>query len=170
MPGLALWVLLLLVGMVMPAYAAENAQDDEAELSVEELLSRDPQASDYVDSPRCLNSHKIRSVDVLDAKHVVFRTGRNEYYLVQFQHRCPGLRKGNPVLYETRSNRLCVMDTLRGSYGFLREIEPGPPCFIPSFQSISNESLLALKDALKAARSDAKKAARDQKKAKSADG
>ncbi len=137
----------------------DSDQDSEA-LTVEEILKRDPQLEDYVDSPRCISSHRIRSVEVLDNKHVAFRTGTDEYYLVQFQHRCPGLSKSNPVLYETRTNRLCVLDTIRGSYGVFGDIEPGPPCSIPSFQGITRESLLALKDALKAERKKARNAKR----------
>ena len=67
-------------------------------LSVEEILQRDPERSDYGEAPRCLSTNKIRSVDVIDGKHISFRVSRSEYYLVQFDHACPGLRRGRPII------------------------------------------------------------------------
>ncbi|MEM9620199.1 MAG: DUF6491 family protein [Pseudomonadota bacterium] len=159
--------LLLLCLVAVPVQAAEEsvaseaeaaAADDDSALTVEEILQRDPQTSDYVDTPRCISTTRIRSVQVLDEKHVVFRLSRNEYYLVQFKHRCPSMRRGNTVIYETRSNRLCTLDNLRAATNF-GNLEPGPPCAIPGFQSVSKEGLAALKEALKAER---KKPSRDK--------
>jgi len=148
---------LMLVGSSISASAAETeaaetSADAAPALTVEEILNRDPQKSDYVETPRCISTNRIRGVQILDEKHVAFRMSRNEYMLVQFQHRCPGMRRGNTVIYETRTNRLCALDSLRtvSSFG---DIDPGPPCPIPGFQSISKESLAALKEALKAERS-----------------
>jgi hypothetical protein len=120
-------------------------------LSVEEILQRDPERSDYGEAPRCLSTSKIRSVDVIDGKHISFRMSRSEYYLVQFEHACPGLRRGRPIIYEPGSNsRLCVLDGIRGTYDFGGGgLRPGMRCSINGFESVTKEQLVLLKDALK---------------------
>lgn len=133
---------------------AENSKDkkrSDTSPSVEELLSGSTQ--EYVDAPRCIRTHSIRSSEVIDDKHVVFRTGRDTYYLVQLEHRCPGLERDNPIFYETNTNRLCALDGIRGSYssGF-GSFQPGMRCGIPGFQSVTKEQIVMLKDALKAER------------------
>ena len=127
--------------------------------AVEEILNRDPEVSDYVDKERCINRHRIRQMQVLDEKHVFIQVSRDNYYLVQFQHRCPGLRRGQPIMYETRSATLCVHDSLRTMerWGFGR-MRPGVRCRIPGFESITKEQLVHLKDALKAEKRKRKKA------------
>ncbi len=136
-----------------PAAAAAAAADDSAALTVEDILSRDPDSGDYIDENRCLRTSLIRSVDVIDDKHVSFRVGRNDYYLVQFEHRCPGLRRGKPVMYEANSGRLCRLDGIRTLYETgLGGYRPGMRCSIPEFRSVTKEQLVLLKDALKVER------------------
>ena len=128
-----------------------SAETAETGLSVEEILARDPQASDYGEQTRCLRSSLIRSVEVIDDKHVSFRTGKNEYYLVQFKHRCPGLRRGKPVMYEANAGKLCRLDGLRALQETgLGGYRPGMRCAIPEFRAVTKEQLVLLKDALKA--------------------
>lgn len=130
------------------------ASDEAVDLSVEEILRRDPEQKDYSKAPRCLQTRRIRSVDVIDDRHVAFRISRKEYYLVQFDHRCPGLRRGKPIIYEPGgSGRLCVLDGIRATYdNGLGGLQPGMRCSINGFQSVSKEQLVLLKDALKVER------------------
>ena len=130
---------------------ATQAETGEPALTVEELLNRDPSAEDYVDTERCLSTHRIRRMDVLDEKHVAVQVSRDQYYLIQFKNRCHGLRAGKPIMQEARGASLCQHDSIRAmdQWGFGR-MRPGPPCTIPGFQSISKEQLMHLKDALKA--------------------
>jgi len=141
----------------------KSSTDPTAEMTVDEILTRDPQSSDYVESPRCLSARRIRGVEVIDDQHVLFDLGRDEHYLVQFKHRCPMLRKGRPVIYEPTGNRLCEQDALRGvlEQG-LGDLQPGPRCNIPDFQSLTKEQVVQLKEALRSTRD----RARDQRKAK----
>ena len=130
---------------------AETKQGATSGLSVDEILQRDPERSDYGEAPRCLSTNRIRSVDVIDEKHIAFRMSRSEYYLVQFDHACPGLRRGRPIIYEPgNNNRLCVLDGVRGTYDFGGGgLRPGMRCSINGFESVSKEQLVLLKDALK---------------------
>lgn len=141
------------------AVADESTEAAEKTLSVEEILARDPEQSDYTEEPRCLQTRRIRRMEVIDDKHVSMQVSRDEYYLVQFQHRCPSLRRGKPVMYEpSGGNRLCQMDRIRGIYdNGLGSFTPGIPCAINGFQSVSKEQLVMLKDALKVERRKKKK-------------
>ena len=131
----------------------EKAPDDRSSgLSAEELLKRNPEQDDYVDTVRCVDSRRVRDTEVLDERHVALRMRRDEYYLIQFERRCPGLRRGKPVMMEPRASRLCVHDSIRGLYEFGSSMSPGARCSIPGFQLVTKEQLSALKDTLEAER------------------
>lgn len=127
---------------------------DEQPLDVEDILSADPEAADYVESVRCLPARRIRSAMALDDRHIVFRVSRNERYLVQLQRRCPGVRKNDTIAYETSNgSSICRQDSIRGMYGFgpgSRQL--GPRCMITGFQQITPEQLELLRESLKQAR------------------
>jgi cell division protein FtsB len=133
--------------------AKTAAQIDADKATVEEILTRESKKEDYTDLERCIPTRNIRSVEVIDEKHVSFQVSRSEYYLVQLKHRCPGLRRGKPILYEPTSHRLCALDGIRGIYDHgLGGATPGMRCAITGFQSVTKEQLVMLKDALKAER------------------
>lgn len=158
-------VILLWSGCALTQAASETTVTEGTEgrgPSVEELLTRDPDAADYSNTKRCLNRRRIRQTQVLDEKHVSVQVGRDEYYLIQFRHRCPGLRRGGAVMFETRSNLLCAHDSLRAMDDWGTQIRPGSRCPIPGFQSITKEELLYLKDALKAERRKKREAPSEQ--------
>ena len=118
---------------------------------VEALLSEPSDPSDYAEEQRCLPIHRIREVDALDERHVVFRMSRKTYYLVQFPHRCPGLRRNDPVAYETLNGMsVCSHDAIRGTFRFgPGDSRLGPPCSIPGFQEITVEQLATLREFLR---------------------
>jgi hypothetical protein len=116
--------------------------------SVEEILQTPADEEAYGDSPQCLSINRIRDSEVLDGQHVVFRVGRDTYYLVQFKRRCPLLDRNDTIMYTVRTSRLCVLDSIRSVEGAAYGSPPGPPCPIPSFRQISEEQLDALRDAL----------------------
>ncbi len=145
--------LLIMVAMAGCNSAGVDRQQQTAEekaLSVEEILNRDPTQDDYVKSPRCINTTRIRDMQVIDEQHLVLRVAREEYYLVRFDRRCPGLRRGRPVIYEPGSgSQLCVLDSIRAAYDSgLGGISPGVRCSIPGFESVSKEQVALLKDTL----------------------
>jgi len=149
----------LLCCLMTTASVALAAQDEEPSdatepaLSVEEILKRDPSSSDYGEAPRCLQTRLIRSTEVLDERHVVFEVRRDEFFLVQFEHRCPGLRRNQPIMTEPTAGRLCQLDGIRPLYDHgLGGYQPGMRCAIPGFVSVTKEQIVQLKDALKAER------------------
>ena len=138
-----------ILGLCTGSVLAEKAPALPAE--VEALLSEPSAASDYVEEERCLSIHRIREVDALDDRHVVFRMSRKALYLVQLPHRCPSLRRNDPVAYETLNGMsVCTHDAIRGTYRYgAGDTRLGPPCAIPGFQEITVEQLAALRQALR---------------------
>lgn len=133
--------------------AAESEDGDGMPMSVEEILARDPELTDYGEEPRCISTHRIRSSEVIDAKHIAFQLNQKQYVLVQLKHNCPMLRRGKPIMTEPTGNRLCIHDGIRAVYEQgLGELRTGPRCGIPGFQTVTKEQIALLKDALKAER------------------
>ena len=89
-------------------------------------------------------------MEVIDEQHIVLRVARDEYYLMRFDRRCPGLRRGRPIIYEPGvGSQLCVLDTIRATYDSgLGGISPGMRCAIPGFESVTKEQVALLKDTL----------------------
>ncbi|MGI9327163.1 MAG: DUF6491 family protein [Pseudomonadales bacterium] len=132
--------------------AQESAKSEKAPLPpLDELLERSGEDPE-VYTERCLSTSRIRSHEVLDAQHLVFKMSNKERYLVQFPHRCIGLRRGSGISYETHSSRLCKMDSIRPLENRGLGIEPGIPCYIDEFQKVTPEQIEFLKEALRAQR------------------
>ncbi|MCZ6854108.1 MAG: DUF6491 family protein [Gammaproteobacteria bacterium] len=133
---------------LLSAGSAFAEQDAEEPLDLEAILGTTAAKEDYVDVTKCILRHKIREVKVLDEKHIAFKVGRDEYYLVQLEKRCPGLNRQSTLMYETNSNRLCTRDSIRGRNGIGVASWTGPRCRIPSFQEITADQLALIKDTL----------------------
>ena len=141
--------------------AVDNGEAD-PELTLEEILNQDPQKEDYVEERNCISAHRIRNVKVLDEHHVIFNMRRNKRYLVQFKHRCFGLKLNQPVSYEVNSSQVCKFDSIQGLENFAGRLQAGQRCRISGFQSISEEQVAVLKETLKNDR----QRAREERKAR----
>jgi hypothetical protein len=158
---LAIWIFAGMLSSIALAAEEDGASADDVvsgtpptqstdqPLTVEEILNRDPKRSEYVVDERCISSSRIKSVDVIDERHVAFRMSNNEYQLVQFKRRCPELRPGGTVSYERTNNRLCRNDSIQAvrdrPFGGM---ERGIKCPIPGFQKVTKEQIVLLKDTL----------------------
>jgi hypothetical protein len=120
-----------------------------------------------IGSERCLPARRIRGVDVLDNRTVVFDMGRKDNYLVRLKHQCFGLRRDSAISYEMHGGRLCRLDGFRSieTWG-LNRFMPGPRCAIPAFIKLSEaelelvEAKVLAEKAARIAQRNAKKAAR----------
>ena len=142
--------------------ASVSNSDADLELTLEEILNQDPQKADYVDERRCISTQRIRNIKVLDDQHVVFNMRRGAHYLVQFKHRCYGLKPNQAIKYETSSSQLCKFDSIQGLENFAGRLQAGQRCAIPGFQGISEEQVEVLKETLKNDR----QRAREERKAR----
>ncbi|MCZ6458723.1 MAG: DUF6491 family protein [Gammaproteobacteria bacterium] len=131
------------------AWAAEEIKP----LDVDTILTTPADEESYVDAPRCISSQRIRSVEVLDDRHVAFRMSRSKFFLVQFTHACPTLRVNSAIAYDVRNHRVCALDGLRPLNGYGVSAQPAViACRIPGFQEINKEQLALLRESLKGKR------------------
>lgn len=119
-------------------------------LDVETILNTTSEKSDYVDERRCIQSQRIREVEALDDRHLVFRMSRDQYYLVQFDRRCPTMNRHSTIAYESSGTRVCALDLIHPLNGFGRVGGPFMiSCQIPGFQAIDPDQLSLLRDTLR---------------------
>ena len=146
--------------------AAQAAQQQEDEQRVEAIFA---DGADMVEigSEQCLPARRIRGVDVLDNRTVVFDMGLRDNYLVRLKRPCFGLRRDSAIGYEMHGGRLCRLDGFRSieTWGLNRFV-PGPRCSIPAFIKLSEaelelvEAKVLAEKAARIAKRNAKKAAR----------
>ena len=159
--------LLVIVTVGLMNAAAVHAQDSVVveDPSVREILERDASQADYVKEVSCLNARRMRDTQVLDSRHVAFKMGKDEYYLVQFKNQCHGLRANRPVRLNMRNSRLCKYDSIQGfdpdSMMGLRE---GMHCSIPGFTQVTKAQVEQLKVSLKDQRQRARELAKEQRR------
>ncbi len=155
--------------------AAVGGQDEAAptaQTRVDQIFA-DAQEVD-VAGQRCLPARRIRSVDVLDSRTLVFDMGRDENYLVRLKRECFGLRRDTPISYELHGSQFCKHDGFRALERWgINQFVSGPKCFVPAFIPVNDEerelakarvradrkAKIAARKAEKAARREAKKAA-----------
>jgi len=141
--------LLLAVPLAAQEPQAESQADAEAPLDVETILSTPSEESSYGEAPRCISTTRIRGSEVLDGRHIVFRMSQDEYYLVQFENRCPMLERNSTIVYETQGSRLCQLDPIRAVSGLGATAQIGPICMIPGFQPVTKEQVALIRESLK---------------------
>ena len=140
-------------------------QDLDNALSVQDILERNAADGDYVNQVSCLNARRMRGTDVLDSRHVAFKMGRDEYYLVQFKHRCLGLRRDRPVRLDMRNSRLCKFDSIQGiEPSAMMGMREGQRCSIPGFTRMTKAQVELLKSTLKDERLRARELAKEERR------
>ena len=134
--------------------AAADAPEPEGgiEAVIAEILAG-PDETDYGESERCIISSRIDHTEVLSDRFIVFHMRGGEKYVVQFERRCPGLRRNGLTRFERRSVRICASDTVQGLYGMSPDIGSwGPRCILPEFEPVTEEQITFIEEALKARR------------------
>jgi hypothetical protein len=143
----------------------EPVQDSKNDLSVQDILERDATVGDYTNEVNCLSARRMRGTDVLDSRHVTFKMGRDEYYLVQFKHRCVGLRSNRPVRLNMRNSRLCKFDSIQGiDPSAMAGMREGLRCSIPGFTQMTKAQVEQLKSTLKDERARARALAKEERR------
>ena len=158
----------------------EATQPSTQELATLQALARvnsifSDSSDAMVEGQRCLPARRIRGVNVLDNRTLVFDLGRDENYLVRLKRQCFGLRKNTPISYEVHGSQFCKHDGFRALETWsIGQFVPGPRCSIPSFIPVTDlekglvrarvkadqEAKVAERKAERAARRAAKEAAK----------
>ena len=134
-----------------PADEAVEEAPEERDLDaiIAEILDVDA-VEDYDTTETCIPRSRISRTEILNERFVVFHLRGDEKYLVQFQHRCPGLRRNGTMRLETRSFRICSMDTIQGFYEMgIGRGTWGPSCMIPGFEPVTQEQVAIIKEELR---------------------
>jgi len=135
----------------------------EAQARIDGIFSESSDAMEQ--GQRCLPARRIRGVNVLDNRTLVFDMGRDENYLVRLKRQCFGLRKDTPISYEVHGSQFCKHDGFRALETWsTNQLVPGPRCSIPAFIPLTDTEKELVKARVKADR-DAKIAERKAEKA-----
>lgn len=129
--------------------AEEAADERDLDAIIAEILDVDA-VEEYDTTENCIARSRISRTEILNERFVVFHLRGDEKYLVQFRHRCPGLRRNGTMRLETRSFRICSMDTVQGLYEIgIGRGTWGPSCMIPGFEPVTREQVAIIKDELR---------------------
>ena len=158
-------VVSLILGFTSAVVAHAQGTETVDELSVLEVLEREASQRDYVKKVNCLNVRQIRDTQVLDSRHVAFKMGKDEYYLVQFKKQCHGLRTNSSVRLDIRNSRLCKHDSIQGfDPDSMMGMREGLRCAIPGFTQVTKAQVGQLKVSLKDQRQRARELAKEQRR------
>ena len=129
--------------------AREEAGERDLDAIIAEILDVDS-VEEYDTTENCIARSRISRTEILNERFVVFHLRGDEKYLVQFRHRCPGLRRNGTMRLETRSFRVCSMDTVQGFYEMgIGRGSWGPSCMIPGFEPVTREQVAIIKEELR---------------------
>ena len=124
-------------------------QERELEAIIADILSgAASDAEGASGTEECIARLRIDRTEVLNERFVVFHMRGAKKYLVQFRHRCPGLRRRGPIELESRSFQVCAMDSIRGHYGTGITGMWGPRCLIPGFEPVTEAQIEFIEEAL----------------------
>ena len=100
-------------------------------------------------SRRCINTRTLRSTDVLDDTHVVFRMVGTKVYLNTLKTNCSGLSRERRFSYVTHSRSLCEFDGIR----ILRDsgigVHEGRRCKLGRFRLTTEEDITDMFDSMR---------------------
>ena len=124
-------------------------------LSFQRILEEnDEEETEYSNEERCVDTRRMRHYDVLSARFVAFEMRQSdEIYLIEFEHKCPGLQKSGTLTFDLRSGqsgRLCINDTIQPLDSDLstQSVMGGGTCRIPTFKRINKVQLVQLERGL----------------------
>jgi len=137
---------LMLHGVCAAGDASEPEQDLDAVIA--EILAG-PDETAYDEPKRCIVAGRIDRTEVLSDQMVVFHLRGGKKYVVQFERRCPGLRRNGVTRVERRSMRICAKDTIQGRYDWGFGGSWGPRCVIPQFEPVTEEQIAFIEETLK---------------------
>ena len=106
----------------------EKIEDQTADfLGVDDLAIDDPQ--------RCIRNLRWDRAEILSDRYILFRAGRNRYYVNVLDRACSALRPGRRLLFQQRGSRTCRRDMVtvldEGSFGRTQVLSRGQFVTLP---------------------------------------
>lgn len=93
----------------------------------------------------CVNLMRIRSTEVIDDRHIVFRMHGDRNYVNRLPHPCPGLGSEDAFMYRPSMSQLCDLDSVTVLHNRGFGFTPGPSCGLGMFEPMSDEAIAQLK-------------------------
>ena len=150
------WLTIICLSGLPTAIAAEESEasaeegiEDEAEITVDEILANPLDDDAYVKSSRCLSPSRYRRIEIMNDRVVVFRGRGGDVWVNFLANRCLGLGPDMIVSVEKHGMRLCSRDRFRG-LPRLRGGAGSMPCVLGDFHRVAAESVGAIHDAIQA--------------------
>ena len=153
-------VALLFVGCA--SSPAVEEQRHKAEEDIATILSQPLDPAKYGEPERCLTSAQYRDFSVLDDQRILFEGSRGRLWLNELRMRCPDLRFGHTLVFETqtRSGRICDLDSfevVEWAYWPRYRRWPwhwfsGVRCTLGKFQPVTEEQVEAIRAAIETTR------------------
>jgi hypothetical protein len=94
---------------------------------------------------RCLSTRALRSPEIIDDTHIVFRASRKRLYLNTLPTTCVGLKRQGRISYQKESN-LCENDRFNVLERAGMRLRLGMSCRLGPFELISQEDLEKLRE------------------------
>ncbi|MEM0952883.1 MAG: hypothetical protein AAGI24_01980 [Pseudomonadota bacterium] len=120
-PSLFNWLLLLAVALCFGGCASSP----ESEAPSEQDTFLDLISLETDEGLNCINRSAIKNTRIIGDRTIEFQMRGDKTYINILPHRCPGLRPGRTLVYETRQARLCSLDVIR-------ILDPGIPGYRPT--------------------------------------
>lgn len=128
----------------------QSTNDEEDELSLTDVLNRNPFPKDYANKMNCVIADDVRQYDVLSSRFIVLDVRRiDEEVVIQFDAICLGLKPNSRLGFHMRTSngRLCKDDHISVSSQDVFNATAGTSgsCHIPGFEKVSEVQLDQLK-------------------------
>jgi hypothetical protein len=109
-------------------------------------IAQDDEPLSFSDGSRhCITLSQVRSTQIVDEQHLVFRmkAGR-KIFINTLRRRCPGLRKNDVLMFRLFSEQVCNIDivTVLDDIGF--GFSPGTSCSLGLFHPGTEDDVKAL--------------------------
>lgn len=89
----------------------------------------------------CVIVSSIDETEAVDDQNILFRMRGNKVYRNHLPRKCPGLKRENRFMYETRGGRLCSIDTITVLEQFGVSLQRGFTCRLGEFVPMSPDEI-----------------------------
>jgi hypothetical protein len=89
----------------------------------------------------CVVTTSIDRTQAVDDRTILFFMHGKKVYRNYLPRKCPGLERQNRIMYKTRGNRLCDVDTITVLEQWGARLEPGFTCGLGKFVPITQEEV-----------------------------
>lgn len=103
------WTSLLAAVLLFAGCASQRNEDGQPiDVAADELYDAVPLG----ETQRCINTRRIRRMEMVGNHTLLFHAHGGDVWRNRLARPCPGINRFSKFMYETRSGRLCQLDTV----------------------------------------------------------